>query len=256
MEKELAVHDVRVWYGLPYPVEDYLLEESLFLADSESVCRGLLEKGCCVIAWLHEKNREESLEFVPYGLENPEEAEYEYYYRVYCRYHNIPWIIGETSRCRIREMRLEDLEDLYEIYKEPSITAFMEDLYQDKEEERRYIQAYIKNVYGFFGFGTWIIEKKSDKKVIGRAGFNYREGYAEPELGFVIGVPYQRQGYAYECCSRILEIGKEYYRFDTVQVLLKAGNEASLRLCEKLGFEGNEQVWEQGELYRRMLRKD
>ena len=54
-----------------------------------------------------------------------------------------------------------------------------------------------------------------------------------------MGLPWQRQGYAYEACDAILRYGKEILELDSVQALVKRENEVSIRLCEKLGFTRN-----------------
>ena len=58
----------------------------------------------------------------------------------------------------------------------------------------------------------------------------------EPELGFIIGVPWQRKGYAYEVCSAILKYAKEELDFEKVISFVMEENKASIALCEKLGF--------------------
>ena len=68
------------------------------------------------------------------------------------------------------------------------------------------------------------------------AGFSYREGFEEPEIGFMIGVPWQRRGYAEEVCRAILDYGRDVLGFGTVQAFVRTGNEASMKLCEKLGL--------------------
>ena len=153
----------------------------------------------------------------------------------------------------IRETIVEDVDSFYDIYKESSITEYMEDLYADRDEEIAYIQDYIKNVYGFYGYGMWTVLDKESGKVIGRAGLSLREGYDIPELGFVIGVPWQRQGYAYEVCQAILEYGNEELDFTNFQALIMKGNEKSKRLCEKLGFVYQEMVEIEGIVYERMV---
>ena len=73
------------------------------------------------------------------------------------------------------------------------------------------------------------------------------------ELGFVIGVPWQRQGYATEVCKALLEYGKEELGFEQVQMLVVPENEVSLRLAGNLGFHRQDQVTWGGSLYERLL---
>ena len=50
-----------------------------------------------------------------------------------------------------------------------------------------------------------------------------------------------------------MRIGKEEYLFDAIQALVKKGNTASIKLCEKLGFSYAEKVWNEKEEYLRFL---
>ena len=151
-------------------------------------------------------------------------------------------MICETKRCIIREMSEDDMEAIYEIYRGENVRKYMDSLQEDRKKELELIRSYIKNQYGFWGYGIWMIERKEDRRVIGRVGFHLRQGYEEPELGFVIGEEYQRLGYAYECCKAVLETGRKEYEFDRVQALVKEENKASISLCKKLGFTRIEKI--------------
>ena len=57
-----------------------------------------------------------------YAVESLAELDIEYLERVRRRYNHIPWDIGETDRCLIRELSLSDLPALYELYDKPGMT--------------------------------------------------------------------------------------------------------------------------------------
>lgn len=253
--KELETECEKRGIGLFYvfPEEETLIGETLYISDHKEIVMQLLEEKANVLVWLHEENRDKNLSFAPYAIENIEEMDVIYVERIYQRFQDLPWKIAETDRCIIREMAEKDLDAVYEVYAAPSITKYMEGLYENREEELEYTRSYIQNAYRFWGYGTWVIERKEDHKVIGRVGFNLRDGYEEVELGFVIMEEEQRKGYAYECCKAVLELGKEEYEFEKVQTLVKEGNEASINLCKKLGFEFQGKVKEGKEEYLRFL---
>lgn len=48
------------------------------------------------------------------------------------------------------------------------------------------------------------LENGEARAVVGRAGVSHREGFPNPELVFLIGVPWQGRGYAAEVCGVIL----------------------------------------------------
>lgn len=219
------------------------LKGTLYVTDSSSEAERLRDSGEAVVIYFHEGNEDEDFIGFTYGLEDPEQLEEEYVERVYRRLKGLPWNILETDRCLIRETTPEDVEDFFRIYSDPAITRFMDGLYPDRKQEKEYIREYIEKVYKFYEFGVWTVVEKSSGSVIGRAGFSYREGYDEPEIGFIIGVPWQRKGYAEEVCRGILEYGERCLGFREVNAMVETGNEASLKLCDKLGFRAVQELY-------------
>lgn len=210
---------------------------AMYVTDDLETARKLRDCGQPVLIYLHQGNREQDFSEFLYAVEDPEGLDPEYLDKVYRRLKGLPWNILETERCLIRETTPEDVDDFYQIYSDPAITKYMDNLYPEIEQEKQYIREYIEKVYTFYEFGVWTVVERASGSVIGRAGFAYREGYQEPEMGFIIGVPWQRRGYAEEVCRGALKYGWEILGFQRVQAMVEPGNEASLRLCEKLGFE-------------------
>ena len=101
----------------------------------------------------------------------------------------------------------------------------MDGMTGDEAKEKEAYLAYVRKMYGFYGFGLWTVAQKVTGNVIGRCGLslpseecdclraafekNQRSpGTEEPclELGYLIGKKYQRQGYG-------LEAGREVLRY-------------------------------------------
>lgn len=228
-------------------------DSTLYITDSPLCHKYLRDNSLPAIVYIHEGNRNKNFSYAEYAIEQIGEIEYESLKLAYQRLTNKPWTILHTKRCIIRETTTNDVNSFYEIYSEPSITQYMENLYQDKDEEIAYIKDYIKNVYAFYGYGMWTVLEKTSRKVIGRAGISWREGFDAPELGFVIAVPFQRQGYAYEVCKAIIKYGQKELGFNALQALIMEGNEKSMALCRKLGFVHEEKVELDEAYYNRML---
>lgn len=208
----------------------------LYITDSEDVFCRLRQQGEYVLPYRHEGNAEAFFAGAPYVIEQIEEMDFQTVDMAYRRLAGLPWEILRTQRCIVRETTVQDVDSFYQIYSGPGVTDYMESLYDDRDEEIAYIKEYREKVYGFYGYGMWTVLLK-DGTVIGRAGISWREGFDLPELGFVIGVPWQRQGYAFEVCSAILAYGREELGITQVQALVMEGNEKSAALCLKLGLE-------------------
>lgn len=225
-----------MYYYKEYQLNIDGTEYVFVITDREAWARKLRAAGVPVAVYLHSGNKDQNLSDFLYAVEDPEDIDMDYMEKVCRRLLGIPWKILETERCLVRETTVEDVEEFYEIYRHPAITEFMEDLYPEKEQEREYIRQYIEQVYTFWEFGVWTVVEKESGAVIGRAGFSYREGSEEPEIGFTIGVPWQRRGYAEEVCRAILDYGRDVLGFGAVQAFVRQGNTASMNLCDKLGF--------------------
>ena len=169
-------------------------------------------------------------------VEGFEEVDYDFLKKVYQRHHRIPWTILETERLLVRELDMTDMDALFELYSYEGMTDFMEGLYP-YEEECEYQKAYIENMYRFFGYGMWLVFEKETGKLVGRAGVEHREELeGELELGYAIGTPWQRMGYATEVCEAILAYVRDELGFEEICSLVQPENQASIHLLEKLGF--------------------
>ncbi len=217
-------------------------EAVLYVTDEGEAAEKLRQEGKAVLIYLHPGNSGQDFSRFLFAVEDPEDLEPEYIERAYRRLKGMPWNILETDRCLIRETTPEDVDEFYHIYSDPAITRYMEGLYPDVEEEKAYVREYIEKVYTFFGFGVWTVVERQSGQIIGRAGISYREGFDDPELGFIIGVPWQHRGYAREVCEAILAYAWRVLEFAQVQALVEPGNVRSLELCGKLGFGQREEL--------------
>ena len=227
-------------YGLAKEKDDFwdILPPNgeLLITDDESRARQRSKKHGAVMGLLHSGNQGTSFEGVKYLGIDPTQMDTEDLERIYRRCMGIPWRILETKDCYLRETTVEDVDEFYEIYRDPSVTAYMEDLFEDRDKEIAYTQDYIRNVYEYYGFGVWTVCQRGTGRVIGRAGISYREGFLQPELGFVIGVPWQGHGLAGQVCEAITRFAKTKLGFSELIAFADLENKPSIRLLEKLKF--------------------
>ena len=69
----------------------------------------------------------------------------------------------------VKEFSMDYLDALFELYEGEGMTEYIEPLYP-YEQEKEYQQAYIRHMYGFYGYGMWIVCDKNPGALIGRAG--------------------------------------------------------------------------------------
>ena len=207
----------------------------LIVTDRADIAKCSMQHGFAVIGYLHDQNKDASFDGIRYLIEDISGLDARFCELAFCRAHGFPFTVLETERCLIREITIEDVTRLYEIYADPAITSYMETLYPDEAEERSYVRDYIEHVYGFYGYGMWVVINKENGQLIGRAGIEPKEDFAE--LGYVIAREYQNQGYATEVCRSILAYAADCLSLPEIYAHVHKENAASLRICEKLKFQ-------------------
>lgn len=254
----------------PKPHPDIFLKAADMLSVSPSECiviedskNGVLSAraaGMACLGFVNPNSGDQDLSKADYLFEGFSNIDESFIRMVHNHRFNEPWYVLETERLRIREMCPEDIDDLIRIYSDDEITRYMEGLF-DRDKELEYMKQYIENIYGFYGYGMWIVEKK-DGTVIGRAGIEYYDSemkmsnqitgiyrpfkdFAEAAtisdeyshlLGYVIGVKYQNKGYGTEACRAIIDYGINNLGLKEIKVNIDRDNEKSIRLAKRLGF--------------------
>lgn len=161
-----------------------------------------------------------------YLVEDVADADHRFLEQVVRRSQGLPWVIGESDRIVVREFLPEDADQMLP---EPEDTGG-DRIFQSRE----LLEAYIRSQYGFFQYGMWAIVRKSDGKVLGKAGISSC-GEIPMELGYHLAAPYRGCGYAREACRIILQYIEEVYQ-SPVCARVQPDNVASVRLLEDLGF--------------------
>lgn len=175
---------------------------------------------------------------------------------VYVRAHDLPWVALTTPRCYLRELTMDDMDALFALYAGKGICDYMEPLYPRAQEEA-YEQAYIQNMYRFYGYGMWLVCQKDTGKIIGRAGLEHRdyEGITELEMGYMIATDEQQKGYATEVCEGLLAFAETHLPFEQITCLIQKENQVSVHLAEKLGFSFQKAYQEDKKTMLRYVRK-
>ncbi len=153
-------------------------------------------------------------------IEGFDEVDEDFLEKMYQRKYRIPWEIAETKRLILREFSTEDRRDIFpELSLDPEFT-----------------EKYIRNMYGFFGYGIWAVILKETGDIIGRAGIYDSTRTNGFEIGYAIDVPYRRRGYAYEACQAVIGFSENRLGREELFALIEPDNFASIALAEKLGF--------------------
>lgn len=234
-------NSVEEWAAILMEIrQTYAFENTMLICDIPKYCSVLEDEGFQTLGYC--ENVESAGEFSQrYLLCGKQDIDVSYVYAAFCHGRGIPAIVTETARLRIREVSVKDVPRLYELYEPAQITAYMEGLFENRLEEEAYVRAYIEKVYAFYGYGMWVVELKEENVVIGRVGIEAKKEEREMEakgveIGVMIGLPYQRRGYAEEACRAVISYSREILGQESIYCKVHTENQASFRLFHKLGF--------------------
>lgn len=158
---------------------------------------------------------------------------------IYKVFSNIPTL--ETERLILRSMHPMDADDMFDYAGREDVTRY---LLWSPHPSPSYTEDYLKYIqsrYALGDFFDWAVVHRESGKMIGTCGFtkiNAENNYGE--IGYVINPDFRGMEYAAEAAKRVIEFGFEELGLHRIEARFMKGNEASLRVMEKLGmsFEG------------------
>lgn len=147
----------------------------------------------------------------------------------------------QTERLILRKMRVGDEEDMYAYARKSEVTRYLlwsphPDIYYTRDYLR-----YLATRYAAGSFYDWAIVLKSSGRMIGTCGFTAFDcSHDAAEIGYVLNPDYRGQGIAPEAVRAVMAFGFDKLALHRIEARFIEGNEASLRVMEKVGmrFEG------------------
>ena len=188
--------------------------ESLYICAEPESIKAAKDKD---IAFVCCKTQDRDAECI---IEGFDEVDTDFIIKMYQRKHAQPWLICETDRLIIREFSMTDGLDIF----------------PEKSDHPDYNELYIKNIYGFFGYGIWAVIYKESGEIIGRAGLMNSERLDGIELGYEIFEGFRGRGFAVEACKGIIGAAAKRYGIEKLYAMSDIHNAASIRVLERLGF--------------------
>lgn len=189
------------------------------------------------VAYRHAGNESQKFEGAEWILEEPQYVDRDSYEKIWQRLTGNPWIIAETEHLRLREMTEKDLDALYALYDDPAVKRFLPPLSLDRNRERSILRAYIREVYGLYGYGMWAVCDRATGELIGRVGFEpYQGNNRAVELGYLIRGDRRGRGLAVEAARAAIRFADENLDFPAIAIRTDAENAASIHVALSLGF--------------------
>lgn len=142
---------------------------------------------------------------------------------------------------------MDDIEASWQMNLDEAVSRYTGDGgVVSREELERRIKEDVLGDYQRVGYGRMAVVLKETGIFIGFAGLKYLEDLGETDLGYRLMSTHWGQGYATEACRAILEDGFPRWKLESVIALVLPENVGSVRVLDKLGFEREGEVLEEG----------
>lgn len=148
-------------------------------------------------------------------------------------------IIADTDRLILRQLKVSDADDLFQIYSGSGMLTYLGGGPSSLSEERQKLAGHIRDSYDVHGFGLWAIILRETGQLIGRSGILYSDinGQMEAELAYLVKREWWGKGIATEAARAVLKVAKEQFNFARIVAIIHPDNAGSIGVAEKLGFE-------------------
>lgn len=153
----------------------------------------------------------------------------------------------ETERLILRKYTLDDIEAAYQLNLDAEVSRHTGDGgVQSREAISERIHKDVFGDYEKHGFGRLAVIYKPDNVFIGFSGLKFLEDYQEVDLGYRFRRDYWGRGIATESGKASVQYGFDTLKLDHIIGLVYPENVGSVRVLEKLWFQWEKWVVEDG----------
>jgi ribosomal-protein-alanine N-acetyltransferase len=141
----------------------------------------------------------------------------------------------ETDRLRLRTWSLDDVPAVFEIYRDPEVTHFLQTKVHTPDDARIRIERNIERMERK-GLCLWAVVVKESGQLIGACGLKHLEDIGDIEVGYHLARWAWNKGYATEAARACLAYGFEQVKLPMIVAVVNPLNFASQRVLEKCGM--------------------
>ncbi|MEW6607454.1 MAG: GNAT family N-acetyltransferase [bacterium] len=136
----------------------------------------------------------------------------------------------------IRQFNTDDLDAIHAYASDSEVTKYMLFGPNTIDETRAFLDHVINHEYKAIPQRSFEYAIEYNHHLIGAVSIHFNETFEEAEIGWVINPLYQRQGFAYEAASTLINWAAEHYPLKKVIAHCDDRNISSYKLMEKLGM--------------------
>jgi RimJ/RimL family protein N-acetyltransferase len=143
----------------------------------------------------------------------------------------------ETERLSLRRFTLEDAAFALKLVNEPAFIANVGDKgVRSLDDARRYLAEGPIAMYERHGYGLWHAALRETGAAVGMCGLLKRDILPDVDVGYAYLPEFRGRGLASEAARAVLRHGERKFGLRRVIAVVAEGNQASIRVLEKIGL--------------------
>lgn len=143
----------------------------------------------------------------------------------------------ETTRLVLREMQPADAEAIFALYSDAEVMHYRDVLAFTRLEEAQHFLEQMGSRCQQGEEMHWGITLKGEDQLVGSCGYSWHLGRPFGAIGYDLARRYWKQGIMTEAIRALLHFGFEVRNLHRVEARVRLGNEASMQLLQRLGFQ-------------------
>ena len=155
----------------------------------------------------------------------------------------------ETDRLILRQMKIDDIDDLLGIFSDPIAMKYFNIVF-DKSQMETWVQRNL-NHHAQYGYSLYSVILRNNQRLIGDCGLETTEieGQLVVGIGYDFLREYWNNGYATEAAMAVKNYGFRRYGFQKIYCWINPENIASQRVAEKIGMTLEKKVLRDNKTY-------
>jgi [ribosomal protein S5]-alanine N-acetyltransferase len=153
-------------------------------------------------------------------------------------------MILETERLVLRRLVPEDLDALFELYRDEEIRRYFPEGVLNYQQTKEELEWFLNGHPRFPELGLWATVNKATGEFIGRCGLLpwTIEERQEIEVAFLLGKKFWGAGFATEAALAIVQYAFKHLNLSRLICLIDPENSASVKVAERIGMNFEQKV--------------
>ena len=143
----------------------------------------------------------------------------------------------ETERLYLRRITVDDADLMLAIWNDPEFVRNVGDRgIETLEQARDAVESGPLQLYQKYGYGPFVMVRKSDGARTGICGLFKRDILEHPDIGFALLPDYRGKGCAGEASIAVVSHARDDLGLEEITAIVSPENAPSIALIEKLGL--------------------